>query len=387
MEHVLKSTLVRTLLLSLTAVAVFAQVGMAGNWWEKVKIKGDFRYRHEMISKEDKDARHRQRVRARLGVFGQVSEYTKIGIQLASGSNDPASTNQTLDGAFSTKGIGIDLAYFATGFKGVEGLTVIGGKMKNPFFKPGKAELIWDGDVNPEGGAATFQKKTDSYVLTLTGAGFWIDERSSSDDSYIAAGQAVGRLYFNEKKSNLVLGGSIFNYANAEGYEPFFDHGDPMGNSSYEHIDTLVGDVDDTTFVSTTCYLTGFEVIELFAEVTHKFQNIPVTVIGDFVTNNAADSLNTGWLVGLRVGKAKKPGSWEFRYNYRSLEADAVPGIFTDSDFRGGGTDAKGHEIGGAVQLATNTAFKATFFSNEIGLEETETEDFGRLQVDLQFKF
>ena len=89
----------------------------------------------------------------------------------------------------------------------------------------------------------------------------------------------------------------------------------------------------------------------------------------------------------MRVGKAKKTGSWEFRYNYRSIEADAVPGIFADSDFRGGGTDAKGHEIGGAVQLAANTAFKATYFSNEIGLEETETEDFGRLQVDLQFKF
>lgn len=351
---------------------------LASDWWETIKVKGDFRYRHEMIDKEGKDTRHRQRVRARLGIFGEVSEYTKVGIQLASGSDDPASTNQTLDGAFSTKNIGIDLAYFATGFKGVEDLKVVGGKMKNPFFKPGKSELIWDVDLNPEGGAATFQKAIDNFVLTLTGAGVWIDERSSSDDSYIAAGQAVGRLYFNEKKSNLTFGGSIFNYVNSKGYEPFFDHEDPMGNST-----VLFGDNGDTVLH----YANDYELIELFGEVTHKFQNTPVTVIGDFVTNNAADSLNTGWLVGLRVGKAKKTGSWEFRYNYRSIEADAVPGIFADSDFRGGGTDAQGHEIGGAVQLAANTAFKATYFSNEIGLEETETEDFGRLQVDLQFKF
>lgn len=351
---------------------------LASDWWETIKVKGDFRYRHEMIDKEGKDTRHRQRVRARLGIFGEVSEYTKVGIQLASGSDDPASTNQTLDGAFSTKNIGIDLAYFATGFKGVEDLKVVGGKMKNPFFKPGKSELIWDSDLNPEGGAATFQKAIDNFVLTLTGAGVWIDERSSSDDSYIAAGQAVGRLYFNEKKSNLTFGGSIFNYVNSKGYEPFFDHEDPMGNST-----VLFGDNGDTVLH----YANDYELIELFGEVTHKFQNTPVTVIGDFVTNNAADSLNTGWLVGLRVGKAKKTGSWEFRYNYRSIEADAVPGIFADSDFRGGGTDAQGHEIGGAVQLAANTAFKATYFSNEIGLEETETEDFGRLQVDLQFKF
>ena len=112
MEYVLKSTLVRALLLSLTAVVVFAQAGMAGNWWEKVKIKGDLRYRHEMIDKEDKDDRHRHRVRARLGIFGDVSPYTKVGIQLATGSNDPVSTNQTLDGAFSTKQVGIDHATF-----------------------------------------------------------------------------------------------------------------------------------------------------------------------------------------------------------------------------------------------------------------------------------
>jgi len=351
---------------------------LASNWWETIKVKGDFRYRHEMINKENSDARHRQRVRARLGIFGEVSSYTKVGIQLATGSDDPVSTNQTLDGAFSTKNVGIDLAYFEAYHPELPGITIMAGKFKNPFFKPGKSELIWDSDLNPEGGAATFQEATDNFVLTLRSAGLWIDERSSSDDSYIVAGQAVGCLYFNEKKSNLTFGGSIFNYVNSRGYEPFFDHEDPMGNST-----VLFGDNGDTVLH----YANDYELVELFGEVTHKFQNTPVTVMGDFVTNNAADSLNTGWLVGLRVGKAKKPGSWEFRYNYRSIEADAVPGIFTDSDFRGGGTDAKGHEIGGAVQLAANTAFKATYFSNEIGLEETETEDFRRLQVDLQFKF
>lgn len=62
-------------------------------------------------------------------------------------------------------------------------------------------------------------------------------------------------------------------------------------------------------------------------------------------------------------------------------------GIFTDSDFRGGGTDAKGHEIGGAYQLVKNAAFKATYFVNEIGLDKLETDNFNRLQLDLQLKF
>jgi hypothetical protein len=69
------------------------------------------------------------------------------------------------------------------------------------------------------------------------------------------------------------------------------------------------------------------------------------------------------------------------------VEKDAVVGIFTDSDFRGGGTDARGHEIGGAVQLADNTAFKATYFINQIGLQKEDQDDFRRFQVDLQLKF
>ena len=61
-------------------------------------------------------------------------------------------------------------------------------------------------------------------------------------------------------------------------------------------------------------------------------------------------------------------------------------GAFTDSDFRGGGTDAKGHEIGGGYQLDKNTTFSVSYFVNTIGLDAAE-EDFNRLQVDLQLKF
>jgi len=377
MKAMLRNSRFQVLATLILTLALTSDV-TASDWWESVKIKGDLRYRHEMIKKGDKDARHRHRVRARLGIFGEVSPYTKVGIQLATGSNDPVSTNQTLGGAFSTKQIGIDLAYFEASHEAIPGLTITGGKFKNPFFKPGKSELIWDSDWNPEGGVASLIKKTDAFNLTLTVAGLWIDERSSGDDSYLAAGQALGRLHFNEKKSSVAFGGGFFIYGNAQGFEPFFDPEDPMGNSAILFVD------DGDTVLQ---YANDYELLELFGEVTHRFESVPVTVMGDYVCNTAADSLNAGWLFGLRVGKARKPGSWEFRYIYRQVKADAVLGMFTDSDFRCGGTDARGHEIGGAVQLAANTAFKATYFINEIGLEEDETEDFKRLQVDLQFKF
>ena len=377
MKSMLRNWRVAVIAIMLTGLFAGSNT-FAADWWETIKVKGDFRYRHEMIDKETKDVHHRQRIRARLGIYGTVSPYTKVGIQLATGSDDPVSTNQTLDGAFSTKQVGVDLAYFDASHPGLPGFKLVAGKLKNPFFMPGKSELIWDSDWNPEGGAVTYTKESDGFDLILTGAGFWIDERSSGDDSFLGAGQAVGRIKFNDKKLSLAFGGSFFNYVNAQGYEPFFDHEDAMGNSTVE----IVID-EDTVGV----YSQGYELVELFGEVNHKFESTPVTVMFDYVTNGAADSLNSGWLAGLRLGKAKKPGSWQVRYLYRNLETDAVLGMFSDSDFRGGGTDAKGHEFGGAVQLADNTTFIASYFINEIGLEADATTEFNRLQIDLQLKF
>jgi hypothetical protein len=355
-----------------------APVVNAANWWENIKIKGDLRYRHEMLKNEDENARHRHRLRARVGVFAEANENINIGIQMATGSDDPVSTNQTLDDAFSTKDFGLDMAYFTFHHEKAPGFKLTGGKFKNPFFKPGKSELIWDSDWNPEGGVINFEHSEDNFDFTLIGAGLWIDERSSSDDSYLAAGQGVGRLNFNEKNSSLAIGAGFFNYVNTEGFEPFFDSEDGMGNST---VNVTVG----TETVKN--YVTDYEILEIFIEAVHKFNYIPVTLLGDYVTNTSADSLETGWLVGLRVGKAKRPGSWEFRYIYREVKRDAVVGIFTDSDFRGGGTDAKGYEFGGAYQLDKNAAFKFTYFVNEIGLQMTDTENFQRMQIDLQLKF
>jgi hypothetical protein len=357
------STLITLLLVSL-------QVD-AGEWWEKVSIKGDLRYRHEMIDQENNDARHRQRVRARLGFYGDANDYTKIEIQLATGSDDPVSTNQTLDDGFSTKNINLDLAYLEITPEWDSGLTITAGKFKNRFYKPGSSELLWDSDLNPEGALARYAVDTDDYVFTLIGAGLWIDERSTDRDSWMAAGQAIFRYNIDEKKTNVAVGAGMFNYVNARGFAPFFDPSDPKGN----------------TLDANGLYLNKYELLELSAEGNHKLDKIPVTAMFDFVTNTAADSLDTGWLVGIRINKTKDPGSWAFRYIYRELEKDAVVGIFTDSDFRGGGTDAKGHEIGGSYQLAKNSTLSLTYFINEIGLELDDTIDFRRLQADLQLKF
>ncbi len=341
----------------------------AANWWENIKIGGDFRYRHEMIDEEGEDARHRHRIRARFNIAGEVSDNTKVKLQLATGSDDPVSTNQTLTDAFSTKSIGLDLAYLEYAPPQVAGLHLLGGKFDNPFYKPGSSELLWDSDFNPEGGTAVYNREFDNISVTIIGAGLWIMERSS-DDSWLGAGQVAVGYKTDDDKSKVTFGGGYFNYVNTQGFATFYDDEDSFGNS-----------VDGSGN-----YLNDYELMEAYIELSHKFNYIPVVVMGDFVTNTAADSLENGWLVGINIGQAKKPGTWALRYIYRNIEKDAVMGAFTDSDFRGGGTDAKGHEFGGDYQLSEKAAFKFTYFANTIGLDAAES-DFNRMQIDLQLKF
>lgn len=358
-------------LFTLTIIMLIGGSVVAKDWTESFKIEGDFRYRHEMIDKEDSDTRNRQRIRARIDLIGKVNEETHVVVGISSGSSDPVSNNQSLSGSFTSKNLLIDKAYVEYEPAKAPGLKLTGGKMYNPFYKPAKSELVWDSDIRQEGMRAEYSTEMDNVKLQFIGSGLWIEERSSDDDSYLMGGQAV--LGYNMEDSDVSLGGgaSYFYYGNTKGFATFYEDDDSYGN-------TIDGD---------DAYATDFEMLELFGTVSFKANEVPVTFLGDFVTNTGADSLDTGWLIGVSVGKTKKPGSWDFRYNYREVEKDAVVGIFTDSDFRGGGTDAKGHEFGFSYQLLEKTTFAASYFINEIGLEEEETTDFNRLQLDLKFKF
>ena len=190
----------------------------------------------------------------------------------------------------------------------------------------------------------------------------------------------MGRLRFNDDKSSIAIGGGFFNYVKMMGIGLLYNPTDGAGNTTEEWVS---GDEKDTVLH----YANDYELIELFGEATHKFGDIPVIVMADYVTNSATDSHETGWLAGLQIGKTKRTGSWQLDYSYREVEKDAVVGVFTSSDFGGGGTDSKGHVLSGALQLAQNTAFKMTCLINETGLSNDATEDFTRLQFDLQLKF
>ncbi|MBN1356196.1 putative porin [bacterium] len=356
----------RFLAAALILAAVSGLSAVKAAWTDAIKIKGDLRYRHEMIDKEGSDeARNRHRIRARLQLDAQVNDRIDFCLRLATGSSDPVSTNQSLDDSFSSKGIFLDLAYFD--WHPTDAFHFMGGKMKNPFVIPGGAELLWDGDMTPEGLAFKFGSGGDFKFFGNLG-GFWVNERSSDDDSYLLGVQLGADAKFGDAK--LKFGGGYFTFTEAKGYEPFVDPEDGFGNT-----------LDDEGN-----YMYDYDLVEGFIDFSTKFGKLPFSAFVDFVTNTDPDEDNTGWVAGFGLGKVKDPGSWAFKYHYKHLEKDAVLGALTNSDFGGGGTDAKGHVASLGVGIVKNTSIGVTYFLNELHPDDSAL-DYDRLQLDLAFKF
>ena len=81
--------------------------------------------------------------------------------------------------------------------------------------------------------------------------------------------------------------------------------------------------------------------------------------------------------------KIRAPGRWG--YEYRDIEKDAVVGVFSDSDFVGGGTDGKGHKFSVGYAVAKNATLSGTYFMTEkdVDGDGNRDDDYDRLQLDL----
>jgi hypothetical protein len=349
-------------------------------WLEKIKISGDLRYRHDHLDTQDsgggwENGVDRDRLRARLMVEAIVNDQWDVAFRIASGSDrSPISTNQDLEDGFSKKDIWLDLAYFDWHPAAADGLNVLGGKIQNPFYRVGRNEMIWDTDLNPEGIAGQFSKPlNDSDRLFVNGGGFWVDENAAGADSSLWGAQTYIKRDLGD--SDYLLGGaSYWDYGNLQGRSDLkstWGSSDFFGNTS-----------------SGGLYVSDYDIFEGFGEYGFKCTQMPIAVFGSWVQNLVAStSKDTGWLLGAKFNKAAEPGSWEFGYDYRELEADAVVGGFTESEFIDGATDSRGHKFCFTHQWAKNLQAKLAYYHLENTSGSPRDLDYRRLVADLILKF
>ena len=363
----------------LVAEKDFIAFRQLAGWAESTALRGDMRVRHEGIDIEGEPDftksrnKDRQRLRARLGAFTRINPEVETGIQIASGNGaDRRSTNENLDNYFDKKAVWVDLAYINYNPVAVTGLKTFAGKMKQPWMSMG--DVIWDGDINPEGIAASYTKKNGT--TTFFGSGGYYTMKDAVDGD--------GFEFENDLSLYHLQGGAAF------------DAGDSvrltLGASLYEF--------DNEEFGSTSSFRTNgnttdrFGLYELFAQMDVIGLPLPLSVYGQYVRNHDARDFgtaldggeDTAFLIGLRTNVA----GLAIDYNYRDVEANAVVGGMTDSDFAAGYTNSSGHKIKVKYDILKNFAIGATYFMAESDVASSTgltDADVDTLHIDLEAKF
>ena len=360
-----------------------AEMGSAPSWLQDMEFFGDFRYRHEQINDTGESSsisgqqRDRNRIRARIGLKATINDEFDTIFRLASGSSDtPTSTNQTLgdsaSDSFSSKEVWLDWAYFDYHPDSVGGLNVYGGKMKQPFYRVGKNQLVWDSDVSPEGvvGSYTFDLGV-SNTATINAGGLWMRERSGDADSSFWGLQGLVKHDLGEGRH--VLGGvSYYDMGNIE------DH-------------TLAGvSLNGNTSDGTGAYKFDYNLIEGFAEYGFPICEMPSAVFANYIENTAATSgNNNAFFIGCRLNKiGNKVGSWQLGYSYREVDPDAVFAGLTNSDIWSGGTGGKGHQLGFRYHLLKDVETSLSYYITErYDRPDQKGGDLNILHADMIFKF
>ena len=315
---------------------------------EKTKFSGDLRLRYQgedtqqILGEQNTEWRDRGRFRWRLAAETQITDQWKAGFGLASGSEDPRSTNQTIGDTFSSKPVNIDLAYVS--YKPYSWLSSVGGKFKNPLWEP--KDLLWDTDIRPEGVAFGLKGKVRPKLeFFFTPCLFVIQEVRVGDDVYML-GLQPGMDWAINDTIDLKLTGAYYTFQNLKG-------------SIVQYSSVSNSRIDGA-------YLWDYNSIAAGAELGFKLASPYVPYLALFGQYVHADTNQEdyGYLAGIKFGKkkSKKLGDWQFIYNYRHLERNAWPDFLPDSDFYGGATNSEGSEVEFTVGLAEHVTIGVDYY-------------------------
>ena len=377
-------------------------------WADSITMKGDVRYRTELRqdhgankATDPNDNVEYDRLRARFGLEANINDNVKTVVRLttdgtgtggAGFGGDSQSGNQDLNNGASKKGIYLDLAYIDWNLfgAGADELHAVAGKMNNPF-QTMNDDLVWDPDTTPEGVALKGTMDLDPVTLFGNAGYFIVNNRNKAsgtnnlqvtDNQVSLYGMQGGARIEFVPEVALTLGASYYSFYNIQGSLA----------SNYD----LMAKSTGTSFFGNTLkanrFVNDYRVIEPFAQLdmypTVCGAVLPVSVFGQYVKNEGAESLNQGYMAGISLGKAKNPQTAEVGLSYAKLERDAVLGMWTDSDRWGGGTDGSGYKAYVKYMILKNLMGSVTYFNDSKGISKTDSgTGYERWQFDLTASF
>ncbi len=356
---------------------------------QKLFWTGELKYRHQVEAPQIGDERSMERMGAKLGLKSILEPNLTLYFQLMTGTK-ANSGNQTLgddkDPGFSRRSIGLNWAYFEYQPLEIPSQTqwsLLGGKMKSPFYFVGKNQIILDRDISPEGLASTIKLNiNDQTQLWLNLGSFWIKEMydttysKDQTDIMLNAGQLF--LHYQIETVEIIAGYGQFSYIGLRDNPPTV-----TGNGSSPNPPGV--NPNGNTLDLLNNYPTNFDLEEAALEVKAKFANYDLGVFAETIKNVDADSLRDAQAYGLSVSS----GSLTLSYSIIKCEKDAVVAAFTDSDFNNGKVSAKGHILGVGYKFSKQAQLQISQYQSQSPLDEASGSpvDLRRTHLDILFGF
>ncbi|MEZ0295978.1 MAG: putative porin [Candidatus Methylacidiphilales bacterium] len=371
-----------------------------GNHITKLKLYGDARLRYTWDQRSTQapatDAniqQSRSRYRIRLGAEYKFTENFEGGFQLASGTpNDSA--NQTFGSGYGKFGINVDLLYLK--YSPADWVQLIAGKQKLPFYT---TDMIWDGDVNPEGATEIFTWKVNDCTTVDFIAGQYYFSDNAENNTAAAGNTDVWQFYEQAK----------ITYKPTKDVTVLFAPG------------VLTYTAGSTTGVNTgsPAYLNvdganNLNLILLPGEVKFKVCDLPVKTYWDFAWNTEGQqrvqqtygaTANTSldddiaWLVGVKIGDNKKKGDWSVDTNFRTVGIGSTDPNLSDADPGLGFLNQQVVKVSGTYNFTDSVTGTVSYFEGWAYKDELNVAQMGSggplvnadnthlLQVDLNWKF
>lgn len=367
----------------------------------ELRISGDLRVRYEFRSGQnlagDNIDRNRFRYRLRPSFTGNLGSQWFYGFRLEGGSGARSSNGTMADdgGPWAKGNDGLFIGQVYLGYKATKELTLIAGRMPNPFVT---TSLMWDGDINPEGFAEKFSR-TEGKVTYFANLGQFLYDSgnpqngiapaASKNDQYMLGWQG-GVTVKLDKSNTLQVAPAFYNYVNNNNQaKTFAGSFSPSNQTAINNLFVLDVPVTFTTTLANAA---------------------PLSVFGDFAYNFDGkdrarkygradlDSEVWAWQLGAQYGKAKKQGEWDVKAFYQQTGLFALDVNLVDSDLFDSRVNAEGFVFGANYQLSDSVVFSLTYANGKTkdksaisagsgDLSLPTMKSFNLLQLDVVAKF
>lgn len=357
--------------------------------WQAINANGGRFNNFNDYVNTDKD-RHRFRQRLRLGLEAKITDNFKAGVRLATSNiPDPVSTNQSL-GIFSSQyDFNVDRAYLkydAVNDEGYKWLTLVGGRIANPWYVgggefTGGSELVWDTDLSFEGFAATARhslgsaksvtgEHDESREIFLTAGAFPLEETELSSSGKWLVGGQLGLHWDFANQDAIRLGVAYYDYMNIRAkpnpnpqricatnppgtnlsVPQFMQFGNTLAALCYSNRGSLASPIEDQ--IQLVGLASDYNIVNVNLSYDFaKFAPYHLIVGADYAKNvgfnkNAVNALTTvnnnfnagivddesnAWQVRLDFGwpKVDNAGEWNVFALYKYVQRDAVLDAFS----------------------------------------------------------